>query len=90
MPACSDNFVAVNYLTLYTTYVLENLHFRYYLAGPVLINIIQIAATLVGLYICYKFERRPLLLIGISGAFAGTLIVSICDYFQNYAGVLGG
>ena len=58
--------------------------------GPILINVVQIAATFVGLYICYKFNRKILLHIGVIGAFIGMMVVATFDYFTLYTGVLIG
>lgn len=40
------------------------------------------------MFLCHKFGRRPLLLLGIAGAFVSTFMMALTNYFQNYAGVL--
>lgn len=54
-----------------------------------LINLIQIAATFVGLFLCHRFCRRPLLNIGVAGAFVSTLLIAIFDLCNIYEGVIG-
>lgn len=40
------------------------------------------------MFLCHKFGRRPLLLIGLAGVFVSTFIMALTNYFQNYTGVL--
>lgn len=64
--------------------------YRLSLAGPVFINIVQIAASLFGIYLCHKYNRRPLLLLGVAGALSATLIIGFTNLYDNNFGQVGG
>lgn len=83
-------FCGSNYMTMYAKFVFLNLKFRHYKLGPFMINIVQFIASFLGLYLCQRYRRKPLMVIGIVGAFVGTLIVAICDYYYLFMGVLIG
>ena len=80
----------VNYIGPYAVYVFENLHFEYSAFGPVVMNGLLVFSTIAGMFICHRFPRRPLLLIGSLGAFIGVFTMAMCNLHQNYVGVLIG
>jgi hypothetical protein len=83
-------FCGVNYLSLYANYVFLKLGFSFYKAGPCLINVIQIIATIIGLFLNHNFNRKPILVVGTFGIFAASLAIAIFDYYEMWAGVLIG
>lgn len=78
----------VNYITLYAQVVFQALGFSYSVSGPIIVNFVQILSTFLGMFLCHKFGRRPMLMVGLIGSIATTFAMGIADLFGNYVGVL--
>lgn len=80
----------INYVIFFGNIAFQNADVKNYNVGCFVLSLIQFAFSFLGLFICHRFNRRNVYLIGGLGVIAGALIMAICDLTKNYPGVIAG
>lgn len=53
-------------------------------------NSFLICFSLGGVYLCHRYQRKTLMIIGTAGCLVGMFTMAMTVYFEHYAGVLVG
>ncbi len=80
----------INYVIFYGNNSWQLAGIENYKVGCFILSLIQFAFSFLGLFICHKFNRRTVYLVGGAGVIVGALIMAVCDLTKNYAGVIAG